>query len=58
MRRISPFTLLEDTFFYTSKERVGKNIPYKDSPSGTGDPLKETENILEDENDKQVRLER
>ena len=55
MERFSPSTLLEDTFSYTSKERVGKNIPSKYIPSGTGYRLKETKNILEDENDKQVR---
>ena len=25
--RVSPFTLIEDTFSYTSKERVEKQIP-------------------------------
>ena len=27
---------------------VGEQIPLKDIPSGTGEPLKETENMLED----------
>ena len=40
MGRVCPFTLLVDTFSYTSKERVGKQIPLKDIPSGTGEPLK------------------
>ena len=56
MGRVSPFTLLENTFSYTSKERVGKQIPSKDIPSGTGEPLKETKNIIEDENHKEVRM--
>ena len=34
---------------------VGEQIPLKDIPSGTGEPLKETENMLEDENDKKLR---
>ena len=34
---------------------VVKNIPLKEIPSGTGDPTKETQNMLEDKNDKQVR---
>ena len=34
-------------------EYARKYIPSKD-PLGTGEPLKETENMLEDENDKQV----
>ena len=38
--------------FYT----VGKQIPSKEIPSGAGEPLKETKNILEDEHDKQVRM--
>ena len=29
MGRISPFTLLEDIFLYTSKDRVGRQIPLK-----------------------------
>ena len=33
---------------------VGKHIPSKEIPLGTGKPLKETENILEDVNDKQL----
>ena len=54
MGRVSPFTLLEDTFSYTIKERVGKKILSKEIPLDTGDPLKETKYMLEDENDKQV----
>ena len=33
---------------------VGTQIPLKDIPSGTGEPLKETKKILEDESYKQV----
>ena len=51
---VSPFTLLEDSFSYTSKERVGKQIPSKDILLGAGKPLKETKKVLENENDKQV----
>ena len=54
MRRVIPFTLLEDTFSYTSKDRVGQKIPSINIHSGTGNPLKETKNTLEDKNDKQV----
>ena len=53
--RVSTFTLLEGTFLYTRKERVVKHIPSKDIPSGNGEPLKETKDMLEYENDKQVR---
>ena len=52
--RVGPFILIEDTFSYTRKECVGKQISPKEIPLGTGDPLKETKNVLEDENDKQV----
>ena len=45
--RVSPFALLKDTFSYTSKERVGKQIPSKYIPSGIGGPLKETKDMLE-----------
>ena len=55
MGRVSPFTLLEDTFSYTSKERAGKNISLRGNPLGTGEPLKERTNMFEDKNDKQVR---
>ena len=34
----------------------GKQIPPKEIPSGTGEPLKETKKMIEDENDKQVRI--
>ena len=53
--RVGPFKLLEEKISNTSKERVEKQIPLKDIPSGTVEPLKETENMLEDKNDKQVR---
>ena len=33
---------------------VGKQIPSKEIPSETGDPLKETKNMIEDENGKEV----
>ena len=56
MGRISDFTLLKNIFSYTSKERVGKNIPSKEISLRTGEPLKETKNMLEKENDKQVRM--
>ena len=46
--RFSPFTFLEETFSYTRTERVGKQIPLKDISSGTGEPMKETKNMLED----------
>ena len=36
---VIPFTLLEDTFSYTSKEGVGKHIPSEYILSGTGEPL-------------------
>ena len=49
---ISPFTLLENTFSYTSKERVGKQIPPEDIPLGTEKSLKETKKMIEYENDK------
>ena len=55
MGRVSTFTLLEDTVSYTRKERVGKQNPSKDITLGTGEPLKETKDILEDENNEQVR---
>ena len=35
---------------------VGKQIPSKEIPSETGDPLKETKNMIEDENEKQVHM--
>ena len=54
MGRVIPFTLIGKTFSYTSKKSVGKQIPSKEIPLGTGGPLKETKNMLEDENDKQV----
>ena len=56
MGRVSPFILLEETFSYKRKERVGKQIPSKCIPSGTVEPLKETKDMLEDENDKQVLM--
>ena len=52
MGRVGPFTLLEDTFFYKSKERVGKHISSKYIPFGTGKSLKENQNILEGKNNK------
>ena len=52
MGKVSPFKLLEDTFSYTSKDCVGKHISSKEIPSEIGDPLKETKNMFEDENDK------
>ena len=55
MGRVSPLTLLEDTFSYTGKESVGKQIPSKEIPSGTGDPLKETKKMLEAKNDKHIQ---
>ena len=33
---------------------VGTQIPSKRIPSGTGEPLKETKKMIEDENEKQV----
>ena len=46
MGRFSPFTLLEDTFSYTSKKHVGKQILSKEITSGTGETLKETKICL------------
>ena len=54
MGRFSPFTILENTFSYTSKKLVEKQIPLKEISSGTGEPLKETKNMLEEKNEKQV----
>ena len=34
---------------------VGKNIPSKEIPSGTGYPLVKTKDMLEDENNKHLR---
>ena len=56
MGRISNFTFLKNIFSYTSKERVRKKIPSKEISLRTGEPLKETKNMLEKENDKQVRM--
>ena len=56
MGRASPFKLLEDTFSYTGNQHVGKQITPKEIPSGTGDPLIETEDMLEDENEKQLLM--
>ena len=53
--RVSTFTLLEDKVSYTSKACVAKHISSKEIPPGTGYPLKETENMLEEEIYKQVR---
>ena len=39
MGRVSPFTLKEDTFSYTIKESVGKQVPQKEIPLNTGEPL-------------------
>ena len=39
---------------YTSKQRVGKQIPSKYITLGAGEPLKETKDMLEDENNRQV----
>ena len=46
MVRVSTLTLIDDTFSYTSKDQVGKQIPPKEIPLGTGEPLKETKNML------------
>ena len=46
MGRFSPFTILENTFSYTSKKLVEKQIPLKEISSGTGEPLKETKICL------------
>ena len=54
MVRVSTFTIPEDIYSYTSKERFGKQIPSKYIASGTVEPLKETKKMPEDENDKQV----
>ena len=56
MGRVSTFTLLEETFSYKSKEHVGKHITSKEITLGTGESLKETENIFEDDNYKQVQM--
>ena len=40
MGKSSLFTLIENTFLYTITERVGKQIPPKEIPLGTVDPLK------------------
>ena len=56
MGRVNLFTLIKDTFSYTSKDSFGKQIPSKEIPSRTGEPVKEIKNILEDENDKQLRM--
>ena len=55
MVRVSTLTIPEDKFSYTIKENVGKQIPPKEITSGTGEPLKETKDMLEDENNKQAR---
>ena len=52
MGRVSPFTLLEDAFSYTSKERVGKHFLSKEIPLGGGNLLNETKKMLEDKNNK------
>ena len=39
---------------YPWYESFGKYIPSKNIPSGPGEPLKETKNMLKGENDKQV----
>ena len=46
MGRFSPFTLLEDTFSYTSKKHVGKQIPPKEIPLGTRETMEETKICL------------
>ena len=53
--RVSPFTFIEDTLSYTSKECVRKHTQSKKNTFGTGDPMKEIKKMLEDENDTQVR---
>ena len=40
MVRVSTLKLIEYIFSYTIKESVGKKIPPKNIPSGTGDPPK------------------
>ena len=55
MGRVRPFTLIEDSFSYTRKERVRKHISSKYISLGTGKTLKETKNMLEDKHYKQVR---
>ena len=40
MVRVSTFKLIEYIFSYTIKESVGKQIPPKNIPSGTGEPPK------------------
>ena len=47
MGRFSPFTLLEGTFSYTSKERVVKYITSKEITLGTGEPLKRTKMMFQ-----------
>ena len=47
MGRVSPLTLLEDIFSYTSKDRVEKQIPLKEITLETGEPLKESQKMLE-----------
>ena len=48
----STFTILENKFSYTIKESLGKQIPSKEVPLGTGEPQKEIKKMLEEENDK------
>ena len=55
MGRVNLFTLIEDTFSYTSKDSFGKQIPSKEIPSGTRETMKETKDMIEGEHDKQVR---
>ena len=52
---VIPFTLLEKAFSYIRRDCVGKQIPSKYILLGTGELLKETKNMIEDENEKQVR---
>ena len=53
--RVSPFTFIEDTLSYTSKECVRKHTQSKKKTFGTGDPMKEIKKMLEDKNDTKVR---
>ena len=54
MGRVSPYTLLEDIDWYSSKECAGKQISVKDIPPKWGKPLK-NEETLEDEKVREIR---
>ena len=49
------FSLHEDLFSYTRKYCVRKQTPPKENSLGTGEPLKETKDMLEGKNDKHIR---